>query len=53
VAFSTLAFVCSLSVIGGRRVGRLVAANAFDAMFLVGGYLARNREPAIKGKVGN
>lgn len=38
-------------MIGGRRVVRAVTANVLDAMFLVGSYLARNREPAIKGEV--
>jgi hypothetical protein len=40
-------------VIGGGRAGPVLAANALDAMFLVRGYLARNRKPAIKGKVGD
>jgi hypothetical protein len=30
-------------VMGGRRGGHVVAPNTFDSMFLVGGYLARNR----------
>jgi hypothetical protein len=43
----------SVSVIGARRVCRVVAAEALDAMFLVGRYLARNREPTIEGKLGD
>ena len=38
-------------MIGGTRVGRAITANALDAAFLVGRYLARNSEPAIKGEV--
>jgi hypothetical protein len=38
-------------VIGGTRVGRAITANALDAVFLVGRYLARNSEPAIRGEV--
>jgi hypothetical protein len=41
----------SILVMGGRRGSHVVAANTFDAMFLVGGYFARNREPAIEGKL--
>jgi hypothetical protein len=40
-------------VIGGRCIGRVLAAKTLDAMFLVGRYLTRNREPSIKSKVGN
>jgi hypothetical protein len=43
----------SILVMGGRRGSHVVAANTFDAMFLVGGYFARNREPAIEGKLGD
>jgi hypothetical protein len=32
---------------GGRRGSHVVAANTFDAMFLVGGYFARKGEPAL------
>ena len=48
-----LALPIIVLVIGGRRVGCVLAANALYAMFLVRGDLAPNREPAIKSEVGN
>jgi len=52
-SLSRVRCVSSVLVMGGRRAGRVLAANTLDAMFPVGGYLAGNREPAIKNKVGN
>jgi hypothetical protein len=51
--FKTMTLATCELVMGGRRGSHVVAANTFDAMFLVGGYFARNREPAIKGKLGD
>jgi hypothetical protein len=39
-------------VMGGKRIRRVLAANALDAMILARGYLVRNRQPTIKSKAG-
>jgi hypothetical protein len=40
-------------VVGGGSVGRTVASEVLDAMFLVRRNLAGDWEPAIKGKMGD
>jgi hypothetical protein len=39
------------SMMGGKRVRRVLVANALDAMILLRGYLLRKRQPTIKSKL--
>jgi hypothetical protein len=56
MVYCTGCFGCNYDlplVVGGGSVGRTVASEVLDAMFLVRRNLAGDWEPAIKGKMGD